>query len=109
MGMIGNLREEDFKGMVRGIMIKDCPVTPDAITNARIIFGPNLPSLQGMTLRRTPAQVVSEYVLVPREVVEQNKIVTLAADVFFVDGAAFLLSLSRQINHHGRTCYYPYG
>ncbi len=40
---------------------------------------------------------MSEYVLVPREVVEWNKIVTLAADVFFVDGTSFLLSMSRQI------------
>jgi hypothetical protein len=86
MGIIGNPNNEDFKGMVRGYMIKNCPVTPDAITNACIIFGPHLPS-HG---ERTPAPVVSEYVLVPREAVERNKIVTLAADVFFVDGTAFL-------------------
>jgi hypothetical protein len=97
MGMIGNPSKEDFKGMVRGNMIKNCPVTPDAITNACIIFGPDLPSLQGKTVQRTPAQVVIEYVSVPKEVVEWNKIVTLAADVFFVDGMAFLLSVLRQI------------
>ncbi len=95
--MIGNHSKEDFKGMVCGNMIKNCPVTPDAITNARTIFGPDLPSLQGKTVWRTPASVVSEYVSVPREVVERNKIVTLAVDVFFVDGMAFLLSALRQI------------
>jgi hypothetical protein len=73
MGMIGNFSEEDFKGMVRGNMIQNCPVTPDLITNARTIFGPNLPSLQGKTVWQTPAMVVSEYVSVPREIVEQNK------------------------------------
>ncbi len=35
--------------------------------------------------------------LVLKEVVERDKIVTSAADVFFVDGTAFLLSMSRQI------------
>ncbi len=39
---------------------------------------------------------------------ERNKIVTLAADVFFVDGMAFLLSMSRQIKFitakHVATC-----
>ncbi len=95
--MIGYPSKEDFKGMVRGNMIQNCPVTPDAITNARTIFDPNLPSLGGKTVRQTPAPVVSEYVSVPREIVEWNKIVTLVADVFFVDGIAFLLSLSRQI------------
>ncbi len=78
-------------------MIKNCPVIPDAITNAHVIFGPDLPSLRGKPVRRTPAPVVSEYVSVPREVVEQNKIVTMAADVVFVDGTEFLLSLLRQI------------
>ncbi len=39
MGMIGNPSKEDFKGMVRGNMIKNYPVTPDAITNAGTIFG----------------------------------------------------------------------
>jgi hypothetical protein len=70
IGMIGNPSEEDFKGMVRGNMIKNCPVTPDAITNARAIFDPNLPSLRGKTVWKTPAPVVSDYVLVPKEVVE---------------------------------------
>jgi hypothetical protein len=39
----------------------------------------------------------NRYVSVPTKIVEQNKIVTLVADVFFVDGIAFLLSVSRQI------------
>ncbi len=34
---------------------------------------------------------------VPRALVEQNKVVTLAADVFFVDGTAFLITVSRRI------------
>jgi hypothetical protein len=61
MKMIGNPSKEDFKGMVRGNMIKNCPVTPDAITNAHTIFGPDLPSLQGKTVQKTPASVESEW------------------------------------------------
>ncbi len=34
MGIIGNPREQDFKGMVRGNMIHNCPVTTKVITNA---------------------------------------------------------------------------
>ncbi len=48
-------------------------------------------------MQKSLAPVVSEYVLVLKEVVERNKIVMLVADVFFVDGTAFLLSLLRQI------------
>ncbi len=38
-----------------------------------------------------------DYVEVPHSLVEQNKIVTLAADVFFVDGTGFLMTVSRRI------------
>jgi hypothetical protein len=41
--------------------------------------------------------VVADYVAVPRALIEQNKVVTLSADVFFVDGTAFLIMVSRQI------------
>jgi hypothetical protein len=41
--------------------------------------------------------VVADYVAVPRELVAANKTVTLAADVFFVDGTAFLLTVSWRI------------
>jgi hypothetical protein len=73
MGMISNPSKEDFRGMVRGKTIQNCTVTPDAITNARTIFYLNLSSMRGKTVQQTPAPVVSEYVEVPREIVEQNK------------------------------------
>jgi hypothetical protein len=37
--MLGNSSEKDFKGMVSGNMIKNCPVTTTDITNALAIFG----------------------------------------------------------------------
>ncbi len=40
MGIIGDPNKEDFKGMVRGNMIKNYSVTTDGITNNRAIFGP---------------------------------------------------------------------
>jgi hypothetical protein len=95
--MIGNPSEKDFKGMVSGNMIKNCPVTTTDITNALAIFGPDLASIRGKTVQRTPAPVVADYVAVPCALVEQNKVVTLAADVFFVDGMAFLITVLRQI------------
>ncbi len=95
--MIGNPSEGDFKGMVNSNMIKNCLLTPSDITNAKEIFGPALASVQGKTVRRTPAPVVGDYVAVPRSLVERNKIITMAVDVFFVDGTAFLITLSRNM------------
>jgi hypothetical protein len=95
--MIRNPSEGDFKGMISGNLIKNCPVTMTDITNVRKIFGPDLARIQGKTVRWTPAPVVADYVAVPHLLVEQNEILTMAADVFFVDGTAFLVTLSRQI------------
>ena len=78
-------------------MIANCPVTTTAITNARDIFGKDLASVRGKTVRWAPAPVVGDYVAVPRGVIDKNKSVTLAADVFFVDGIAFLLTVLRNI------------
>ena len=95
--MMGNPSERDYKGMVSNNVIPNCPVTSADISNARAIFGPDLPSVRGKTVRRAPAPVVGDYVAVPRSLVDANKIVTLAADVFFVDGTAFLLTVARRI------------
>ncbi len=95
--MIGNPSKGDFKGMVSGNLIKNCPVATTDITNARTIFGPDLVSVQGKTVQRTPAPVVADYVAVPCSLVEHNNVVTMAADVFFVDGMAFLITVSDRI------------
>ncbi len=41
--------------------------------------------------------MVGDYVAVPWQLVEANKAVMLTADVFFVDGIAFLVTISRRI------------
>jgi hypothetical protein len=41
--------------------------------------------------------VVGDYVVIPWEIVEANAAVTLAANVFLVDGTAFLMTVSRKI------------
>ncbi len=41
--------------------------------------------------------MVGDYVAVPRSLVDANQAVTLAADVFFVDGTVFLLTVARRI------------
>jgi hypothetical protein len=95
--MMGNPSEADYKGMVSHNLIPNCPVTSSDITNARAIFGPDLPNVRGKTVRRTPAPMVADYVAVLCKLVAANKTVTLAADVFFVDGTAFLLTVSQRI------------
>ena len=95
--MMGNPSEKDYKGVVSNHLISNCPITVNDITNSRAIHGPALASVRGKTVRRAAEPVVTDYVDVPRSLVQQHKLVTLAADVFFVDGTAFLMTISRRI------------
>ena len=79
-------KRKRLQGMVSNNMITNCPITTTAITNARSIFGKDLASVRGKTVRWAPAPVVGDYVAVPKGVIERNKTVTSAADVFFLDG-----------------------
>jgi hypothetical protein len=48
--MMGNPSEADYKGMVSHNLIPNCPITSSDITNAKAIFGPDLPSVRGKTV-----------------------------------------------------------
>lgn len=84
--------------MVR--VVSDCPITitAKAIADSKAIFGPKtLSTVRGKTLRRKPGKVRTDCVEIRRGLNLFNKSVTLVADVFFVNGIAFLATLSRRI------------
>ena len=79
-------------------MIPDCPITTENIKHADTLFGPDLATIRGKTVRRKPTHVVTDYVDIPRALVDINKQVTLAVDVMFVNSVPLLVSVSRMIN-----------
>ena len=96
--MLGHPTDRDFLGMVRGGMISNCPLAANAVTNAHHIFGPDLAGVRGRTVRRPPESVTINYVQIPRAILEQHQLVTLAVDVMFVNGVPFLVSVARGLN-----------
>ena len=50
-GMIGSLSEKDYGGMVSSNMIKNFPIDSTDVSNASAIFGPDLASVRGNTVR----------------------------------------------------------
>jgi len=96
--MLGHPTDHDFLGMVLGNMISNCPLTVNAVNNAHQIFGPDLAGIRGRTVRRPPESVTTDYVQIPRAILEQHQLVTLAVDVMFVKGVSFLVSVARGLN-----------
>jgi hypothetical protein len=79
-------------------MIPNCPIRPTAVKNGNVIFGPDLAGVRGRTVRRPPESVLTDYVQIPRIILERYQLVTLAVDVMFVNGVPFLVSVSRDLN-----------
>jgi hypothetical protein len=54
LALVGYPSPKDFKHMVSSNMIKNCPVNYTDVANATTIFGPDLATLKGKTVRITP-------------------------------------------------------
>ena len=89
--------DADFKGMVRGRMLRDCDITTRDITNAKAIFGPAPDATRGKTTRHSPMPARAHYASVSRLIRERNLDVDIIADLFFINGLAFLVTRSRRI------------
>ena len=92
--VVGNPSTQDLKNMLNANQIIDCPVTAEHVDRAEKIYGPSVANLKGKTMRKKPETVVSDYVAVPEKILETNKHVPLAADVFFINNNPFLATIS---------------
>ena len=63
--------------------LRNCPITASDVSNAPVIFGPNRPRIRGVTTRDTA---------IPREFYKMHKMVTITADVMFINGILFLVT-----------------
>jgi hypothetical protein len=73
--MLGHPTNCNFLGMVHGGMISNCPMSANTLTNAHLIFGPDLAGVRGRTVQRPPESVTTDYVQIPQEILqlEQNQ------------------------------------
>mmetsp|Transcript_1688 Transcript_1688/g.3611 ORF Transcript_1688/g.3611 Transcript_1688/m.3611 type:complete len:966 (+) Transcript_1688:108-3005(+) len=88
----------DPKAMVSSGFVKNMPFNIQDINVAQKIFGPDVPSLKGKTTRRSSPQVMMEFVHVPKEIYERNKLVILAVDIMKVGGLPFLVTASLKLD-----------
>jgi hypothetical protein len=75
----------------------DCPITKANRQAAEDIFGPNLGSLKGKTVRQPNDHVPTRVVLVPNEIIEIYCKVTVAIDITFVNKVPFFVTVACDI------------
>ena len=77
--------------------MSDCPINRADIAAADDIFGPNLGSLKGKTVRKANPHVITSTGGLPPDIMKLHKDVTLAIDIMFVNKIAFIMTIWRSI------------
>ena len=81
--------------MERYGLIRNCPITPQALTITNTIFGPGIAALKGKNTSKYSEPVVTDYVEILQHIMDLNKEVTLSADVMFVNGIGLFVRTPR--------------
>ena len=96
---IGTPSVKDFKALLRMNVIQNCPVTEKDVDIAEKVFGKDITTLKGKSVRTRPVPVVQDYIGIPPELKQQHREVDLCADIMFIQGLAFLTTISKRITY----------
>jgi hypothetical protein len=95
--IIGRPSTKTFLSIVDGNLLPNCPVTRADILAAEQIFGPEVGSLKGKTVRKTPGSVTSDILAIPESIMLRYQKVTVSGDIMFVNKIPFFVTISRHI------------
>ena len=96
---IGRPSHQTFLRILERNLIPNCPVTRRDAMNAEAIFGPDLGSLKGKTVRKPSTPVLPVLNDLPPEIMLKYREVTLVIDIFSVNKNHFFISRSRHIQY----------
>ena len=74
----------EFEELVCERPVTNCLVTPNDVTKAYKILGPGIEGLRCKVMRRVPTKKQLEYVKIAPEIIKQNEMVIIAADLMFM-------------------------
>ena len=94
---VGYPSARDFQQIISKNLILNCPVTTCDVAWADKIYGKDIHALKGKTTRSKPKQVVIDYMVMPKSILERNMNITLSIDIMFVNKIPFVTTMSQHI------------
>ena len=95
--IIGRPSTGHFLKIVSNNLLPNCPVTYHDIMAAEDILGPDIGSLKGKTVRKTPDAVKVNKMHVPKSLSERYHEVIVTADIMYINKVMFLVTISRHL------------
>lgn len=97
MAIIGRPSEHQLATILNQRQLANSTVTAQDVINARKIFGPDIGSIKGKTVRRREPHVEIIIRPIPSDIMNRHREVVVCFDVMYVNNIAFLVSISRAI------------
>ena len=94
---VGRPSTATFVDLLKRNIVANSPVTPANVEAAEHIFGPDIGSLKGKTMRRNPLIVDSPVSPIPANILKWYQKVTLCVDIMYINRVVMLVSISRNI------------
>jgi hypothetical protein len=95
--MIGQTSYADFIAIIKNCLLPNVNIAIKDVEYADRIFGKELGSIQGKTVRTRPDVVVTNYIEIPPDIMELHCDVTISMDIMNVNRRQFLITTSRNI------------
>ena len=91
----------NLKMMIRQKIIHNYPFTFEYIEISEKIFGTDVYTLKGRTIRRRPIVVVDDFIEIPRELIEKNQELMLWMEIMFINKQALFKTIEKYIRFQG--------
>ena len=95
--IIGRPSTQAFIKIVNNNQLPNCPITSRNIMVTEKIFGPDVGSLKGKTVRHTSDRVDLQIFDILASIMSDYQNVTLGGDIMFVNKIPFFMTISRNI------------
>ena len=92
-----NLPTAELTRLIDAGNIPNCPITREDLKTADSIYGRSIIGLKGKTVRRPEEHVRIEIKSLPPDITEKYMNVALSADIMYVNGIRFFVTISRHI------------